>query len=93
LLILLSVLKTHTGAGLAALFTMVLGAAYFLSIYRLAFFGPANNPVVADAMDLRPRELTMALVAMAIILAVGFYPSAVLDVIKPAGQAWVARLH
>jgi NADH-quinone oxidoreductase subunit M len=93
LLILLSVLKTHTGAGLAALFTMVLGAAYFLSIYRLAFFGPANNPVVADAMDLRPRELTMALVAMAIILAVGFYPSAVLDVIKPAGEAWVARLH
>jgi len=93
LLILLSVLKTHTGAGLAALFSMVLGAAYFLSIYRLAFFGPANNPVVADAMDLRPRELTMALVAMAIILAVGFYPSAVLDVIKPAGEAWVARLR
>ncbi|MBU1691501.1 MAG: NADH-quinone oxidoreductase subunit M [Gammaproteobacteria bacterium] len=93
LFILLSTFKHHIGAGLAALFAMVLGTAYFLSLYRQAFFGPANNPVVADAMDLRPRELAIVLVAAAIILVVGFYPSAVLDVIKPAGEAWVARLR
>ncbi len=93
LLILLSALNTHTGAGLAALFAMVLGAAYFLGIYRRGFFGPVTNPVVADAADLRPRELAIALAATAIVLAVGFYPAAVLDVIKPAGEAWVARLR
>lgn len=93
LLILLSAFKHHIGAGLAALFAMVLGTAYFFSLYRKAFFGPANNPVVASAMDLRPRELGVAIVFAFLILSVGFYPSAVLDVIKPAGEAWVTQLQ
>ncbi|MDP1705178.1 MAG: NADH-quinone oxidoreductase subunit M [Sulfurimicrobium sp.] len=93
LLILLSVLSNHMGAGLAALFAMILGAAYFLGQYRRAFFGPAKNPVVADAMDLRPRELAICVLYAAIILIVGFYPSLVLDVIKPTGEAWVAHLQ
>lgn len=93
LLILLSTFKHHIGAGLAALFAMVLGTAYFLSLYRRAFLGPAHNPVVADAIDLRPRELVIMTVFALLILAVGFYPSAVLDVIKPAGEAWVAQFH
>ncbi|MDP2784274.1 MAG: NADH-quinone oxidoreductase subunit M, partial [Sulfurimicrobium sp.] len=66
---------------------------YFLSLYRRAFLGPVTNPVVADAMDLRPRELAIAILFASLILAVGFYPSFVLDVIKPAGEAWVAQLH
>jgi NADH-quinone oxidoreductase subunit M len=93
LLILISTFKHHIGAGLAALFAMVLGAAYFLSLYRRAFLGPITHPVVADAMDLRPRELAVAILFALLILAVGFYPSLVLDVIKPAGEAWVAQLH
>ncbi len=93
LLILISTFKHHTGAGLAALFAMVLGAAYFLSLYRQAFFGPVTNPVVADAMDLRLRELAVVVVFAFLILAAGLYPSAVLDVIKPAGEAWVALLQ
>lgn len=92
LLILISTFKHHIGAGLAALFAMVLGASYFLGLYRQAFFGPASNPVVADAMDLRPRELTIAILFALLILIVGFYPAVVLDVIQPAGEAWVARL-
>ena len=39
-LILMSTLKSHTGAGLAALFAMVLGAAYVLDSYRRTFYGP-----------------------------------------------------
>jgi len=93
LLILISVFKHHTGAGLAALFAMVLGAAYFLSLYRKTFLGPVTTPVVADAMDLRPRELAIAVIFAFLILAVGFYPSLVLDVIKPAGEAWVANFQ
>lgn len=92
LLILISALSTHTGAGLAALFAMVVAAAYFLGLYRKTFFGPVTNPVVADAIDLRPRELTLALAFTAIVLAVGFYPDAVLDLIKPTAQAWLARI-
>ncbi len=53
-LVLVSALGSHTGAGLAALFGMVLGAGYFLSLYRRAFLGPARSAVVIDALDLAP---------------------------------------
>ncbi|HRH80969.1 MAG TPA: NADH-quinone oxidoreductase subunit M [Thiobacillaceae bacterium] len=92
LLLLLATLKTHTGAGLAALFAMVVGAAYTLGLYRRAFFGPAVSPVVADAADLRPRELGVALAFALIVLAVGLYPMPLLEAIRPAAEAWVARL-
>ena len=53
-LILVSALQTHTGAGLAALLAMVLGAAYVLDGYRRTFFGPLGNNAIAAAADLRP---------------------------------------
>ncbi|MDP2828011.1 MAG: NADH-quinone oxidoreductase subunit M [Sulfuricellaceae bacterium] len=92
LLILVSAFGHHAGAALAALFAMVLGTAYFLSMYRRAFFGPAHNPVIQDAMDLRPRELAVTLIFACLILAGGFFPSVILDVIQPAGEAWVMRI-
>lgn len=93
LLILLSAFKTHTGAGLAALFGMVVGAGYFIRLYRRAFFGPLTSPVVAQAVDLRRREFVIVLVFAAIVLIVGLYPALVLDVLQASGQLWVSRLQ
>lgn len=90
LLILISVLQTHTGAGLAALFGMVIGAGYFLNIHRRAFLGPVIKPEVAAASDLRPRELAILLAFALLVLGVGLYPSPVLDIIRPAAEAWVS---
>jgi NADH-quinone oxidoreductase subunit M len=92
LLMLVAAIKTHTGAGLAALFGMVLGAVYFVSLYRRAFFGPLTNPVVRDAADLLPRERLVLLTFVAVVLGVGLYPSIVLDVLRPAAELWVARV-
>jgi NADH-quinone oxidoreductase subunit M len=92
LLILVSAIQTHTGAGLAALFAMVVGAAYFLNLYRRAFLGPIGNPDVAAASDLRPRELALVLGFAILILVFGLYPAPLLEVIRPAAEAWVARL-
>lgn len=91
-LLIVSALQTHTGAGLAALFGVVLGAGYFLGIYRRVFFGPVTTPLVADALDLRRRELIVALVPALIVLAVGLYPQVVLDFTRAAGEGWIARL-
>jgi NADH-quinone oxidoreductase subunit M len=93
LLILVSALRAHTGAGLAALFAMVVGAAYFLNLYRRAFLGPVERPPVAGAHDLRPRELALLLVFAALILGIGLYPAPLLDLLQPASEAWVARLR
>ncbi|GAB1392661.1 NADH-quinone oxidoreductase subunit M [Rhodocyclaceae bacterium] len=92
LLILLSAFEHHAGAGLAALVGMVLGAAYFLNLYRRAFFGPVLRPEVEQAADLLPRERWLALMFAALLLVFGFFPSLLLDLIGPAAEAWVARL-
>jgi NADH-quinone oxidoreductase subunit M len=91
-LILVSALNTHTGAGLAALFGLVLGAGYFLSAYRRAFLGPLGNAVIADAVDLRPRELILVSALALLILAAGLYPNGVLDLTRAAAEAWMARI-
>jgi NADH-quinone oxidoreductase subunit M len=92
LLIIVAALRTHTGAGLAALFAMVLGAAYFLHLYRRAFFGPVVHAAVAGAVDLRPRELALMLAFAALILGFGLFPAPLLDLIRPAAAVWAARL-
>lgn len=96
LLILVAALQTHTGAGLAALFAMVLGAAYFLNLYRHAFFGPESRGVAEAArlgdLDLRPRELMLMLVFAGLILGFGLFPSLLLDLIQPAAAHWAAHL-
>jgi len=92
-LILMSTLKSHTGAGLAALFGMVLGATYMLDSYRRTFYGPVGNGVVAAALDLRRRELLVTLVFAALILLAGLYPAVVLDVTREAGTLWAGRLE
>lgn len=91
LMLILSALQTHTGAALAALFGMVLAAAYFLLAYRRAFFGPAQSGAVAQADDLLRREWWIAAVAAAWVLGVGLFPGPVLDLIRPAARVWAAR--
>jgi NADH-quinone oxidoreductase subunit M len=92
LLIILAVFQSHPGAGLAALFGMVLGAAYFLSLYRRAFFGPVTSPVVAEAADLLAREKWILLIFAAVVLALGLYPGVVLEVVEPTAAIWIQRL-
>ena len=82
-LIIISIFKNHAGVGLAALFGIVLGAAYFLGIYRKAFLGECHNTAIANAIDLQKHELLIILVISIIILAFGLYPQWVLDTIKP----------
>jgi NADH-quinone oxidoreductase subunit M len=88
----MSALETHTGAGLAALFSMVLGAAYVLDSYRRAFFGPLGNDTVGRALDLRQRELMIVAIFGLLILLAGLCPSLILDTTREAGSLWVTRL-
>ncbi len=91
-LILMSALQTHTGAGIVALAAMVLGAAYFLPIFRKVFLGPVTSNAVAQAVDLRPRELVVVAVLGSMVLLLGLFPGLVLDVTREAGSAWVQHI-
>ncbi|WP_286019001.1 proton-conducting transporter transmembrane domain-containing protein, partial [Candidatus Venteria ishoeyi] len=91
-LLLLSVLHSHTGAGIAALLGVVLSAAYTLSFYRRALLGPIKNDGVASLIDLRRRELLIMMALAFCILLVGLYPALLLDMIQPVGTAWLQGL-
>jgi NADH-quinone oxidoreductase subunit M len=92
LLIIVAALHSHTGAGLAALFGMLLAAAGFLAPFRHAFLGPPRQPDHATAEDLLPREQACLLLPTALILAVGLHPRPLLELIRPTAEAWVAAL-
>ena len=91
-LILISALEVHTGAGIAVLATIVLGAAYFLGIYRRAFLGPVTSSVVMESMDLRQRELLVAVIFAMLVLLLGLFPGMVLDIINTSTTSWVEHI-
>lgn len=92
LLLILGALEAHTGVGLAALAAVVLGAGYFLGLYRRVFLGPVTHPLVAQCQDLRPREIAVALGLSLLVLLPGLYPQALLDLTRASTQAWLARV-
>ena len=91
-LLLMSALRGHLGAGIAALFAMVFAAAYVLHSYRRVFFGACPTRALTRAQDLRPRELLVALAFSLPLLVAGLYPALVLDTIKVSSHQWVERL-
>ena len=92
LLILVGLFQAHAGSALAALFAMVLGAGYFLNLYRRAFQGPVRHPAVARAGDLGRRERLLLLVFAGLVLVFGAYPAPLLELVQPAAQAWLGRI-
>jgi NADH-quinone oxidoreductase subunit M len=92
-LILISALQIHTGAGLAALFGMVLGAGYLLNSYRRSFYGPLRNELLHGLEDLRPRELATLLLFAALVLLFGLFPGLILDLNQTAAAAWLEHLN
>lgn len=91
-LLILSAIKTHTGAGIAALFAAILAAAYFLRQYRRTFFGPVRHEHIADAEDLKKRELLIVIVFTVLILGMGIVPGTVLEYSNAASQTWLNTL-
>lgn len=91
-LLIVSVLETHTGAGLLALFSVVLAAAYVMTSFGKAFWGVARHESVQEAVDLRPRELVVVLLMVILVLALGFYPQGMLDITAASSQYWVSLM-
>ena len=72
---------------------MVLGAGYTLASFRRTFYGPARNQVVATAVDLRRRELLVAVGFALLVLLGGLYPAGVLNITGAASAQWAERLQ
>jgi NADH-quinone oxidoreductase subunit M len=62
---------------------IVLAALYILLMYQRTMTGPVQ-PGVESMPDLRGREVLALAPVIAIIIALGFFPQAALDVINPS---------
>ncbi|NJD24910.1 MAG: NADH-quinone oxidoreductase subunit M [Betaproteobacteria bacterium] len=92
-MLILSALRAHTGAGMAALFGLCIAAVAFLHHYRRAFLGPVVHPQVAAARDLEGREWAVLVALVAAIFVIGLYPGPWLEIVRPAAEAWAAGVQ
>ena len=91
-LMIISALDTYTGVGLAALFGIVLSVVYMLGIFRKAFLGECRSDVIADAMDLKKREIIIVFSICLLVLFFGLFPQIILSVIALSATNWVALI-
>lgn len=92
-LLIVSVLKTYTGAGLVALFVVVLGAGYVLNSIRITLLGPAHHSYLTRLPDLLPRELVAISLLVLGVLMFGFYPQGILDLLALSSGAWLGLVQ
>jgi NADH-quinone oxidoreductase subunit M len=86
-LVLIGVFKTNVTVGVIATFGIILAAAYVLWMVQRTTQGklnPALSGFETMRRDLTAREMVVVAPLVALILALGFYPKPVLDVINPA---------
>ncbi|MEA3097254.1 NADH-quinone oxidoreductase subunit M [Caballeronia mineralivorans] len=73
-MVILAAVKFNFWIGFLATFTLVLGAAYTLWMYKRVHFGAVANEHVAKLKDLNKREFFMLAVLAVFTLYMGLYP-------------------
>lgn len=89
LLLIFSAMRSHFALGITALIAAILGASYMLSFSRRAFFGPIVHQAIAQAQDLRPRELALLCIPALFIIGIGLFPNPIIKYTQPAAEAWL----
>ncbi len=83
ILVLIGAYRRYPAAGIVATLGIVLAALYILWTYQRMFTGPARD-YASGWRDLDRREAWVVAPLIAVIVALGFYPKPVLDVLQPA---------
>ncbi|KGD56268.1 proton-translocating NADH-quinone oxidoreductase, chain M family protein [Burkholderia pseudomallei] len=79
-MVILAAVQFNFWIAFGAAFTLILGAAYTLWMYKRVYFGAVANDHVAKLKDIGRREFTMLAVLAAFTLLMGLYPKPFTDV-------------
>ncbi|GBH25947.1 NADH-quinone oxidoreductase subunit M [Burkholderia vietnamiensis] len=79
-MVILAAVQYNFWIGFGAAFTLILGAAYTLWMYKRVYFGAVANDHVAKLTDIGRREFVMLAVLAAFTLLMGLYPKPFTDV-------------
>ncbi|CAB3771015.1 NADH-quinone oxidoreductase subunit M [Paraburkholderia humisilvae] len=73
-MVILAAVQYNFWIAFGAAFTLILGAAYTLWMYKRVYFGAVGNDHVRKLIDVNGRELFMLIVLAALTLFMGLYP-------------------
>jgi NADH-quinone oxidoreductase subunit M len=79
-MVILAAVKFNFWIGFLATFTLILGAAYTLWMYKRVYFGAVANDHVRHLADISGREFLMLAVLAVFTLYMGLYPKPFTDV-------------
>ncbi|MDN7958252.1 NADH-quinone oxidoreductase subunit M [Burkholderia orbicola] len=79
-MVILAAVQYNFWIAFGAAFTLILGAAYTLWMYKRVYFGAVANDHVAKLKDIGRREFLMLAVLAAFTLLMGLYPKPFTDV-------------
>jgi NADH-quinone oxidoreductase subunit M len=91
-LVLIGTFTRYEVPAVLATVSIILAAIYILWMYQRTMTGPVRAEVAAMP-DLKARELWAVGPLIALIIAMGVYPSPVLDVINPAVHQTLTQVH
>ena len=92
-LVLVGTFQRYMWVGVIATLGIVLAALYILLMYKRTMTGPTPDVVKEKVHDLRGREVLAIAPLLVVIVALGFYPKPVLDVINPAVDRVMHAVH
>ena len=92
-LVLVGTFQRYMWVGVVATLGIVLAALYILLMYQRTMTGPTPDVVKEKVHDLRGREVLAIAPLLVVIVALGFYPKPVLDVINPAVDRVMHAVH
>ncbi|MBP9712529.1 MAG: NADH-quinone oxidoreductase subunit M [Sterolibacterium sp.] len=79
-MVIMGAIKYNFWVGFGAAFTLILGAAYTLWMYKRVVFGAVANAHVAELTDINAREFFILAVLALCVLGMGLYPLPFTDV-------------
>lgn len=79
-MVILAAVQFNFWIAFGAAFTLILGAAYTLWMYKRVYFGAVKSDKVAQLKDIGRREFTMLAVLAAFTMLMGLYPKPFTDV-------------
>ncbi|PAF44289.1 NADH-quinone oxidoreductase subunit M [Helicobacter sp. 11S02596-1] len=90
---LLGFFKTHPIITLLAGTSIIISAIYMLHLYKKVFFGSIQNPKNLALKDLCPREMSVMIPLVVVIIFLGIYPKPLLIPIQNSTQALIEIMN
>ncbi len=92
-LVLIGSFRTYPIATALATTGVIVAAAYLLTALQRVIYNPLANPENEKLTDLTPREITVLVPLVVLILWIGIYPKPFLERMEPSSRALIEQLR